>query len=58
MLRNPLYQVVVENRRGDPVPFGPKMVRQACEQLASTIRGEIAKGNEKDISNPHVVAVI
>lgn len=58
MLRDPLYQVHVENREGQLAPLGPKMVKDACDNLALVIREQIAAGNEKLIFNPHVVAVL
>ena len=53
-----LHQVFVETREGKLVPLGPKMVKEACEQFASTIKEQIIQGNEKHVSNPHVVAVL
>jgi hypothetical protein len=58
MLRNPLHQVFVETRSGELVALGPKMVKEACENFASSIRQQIALGNEKHVSNPHIVAVL
>jgi hypothetical protein len=57
MLRNPLYQVHVEDREGRLVPLGPKMGKDACDRFADAIRKQISLGKEKLVSNPHVAAV-
>lgn len=50
-----LCQVWVERRNGKPpIPFGPKMMKDACEMLSIAINQQIALGREKLIANPTI----
>jgi hypothetical protein len=53
-----LYQVVVEDRRGELRRVGPAMGGYGAHMLQSTINGEIRSGKEKVWSNPHVVEIM
>lgn len=51
----PLCQIWVERRNGQPpIPFGPKMLKYACEMLLIAINQQIALGREKLIANPTI----
>lgn len=52
-----LYQVMVETHQGIEIPFGPKMMRAACEKLCVEMNKMIIRGKEKTFSNPRVVNV-
>ena len=53
-----LYQIVVERTRdGEKLPIGPAMARDALGPLYDAIRAAIKSGQEKDWSNPTLVAV-
>jgi hypothetical protein len=51
-----LYQVIVR-RRGEQIPFGPKIEKAAAEQFCLAIETGIRVGVEKELSDPHVVRV-
>jgi len=57
-MRQPLYQVHVEVKGGKILPIGPAMLKGAADNLAQTIKTEIAKGTEKTWFNPQVLPVI
>jgi hypothetical protein len=52
-----LYQLVV-TRGGKEIRLGPKMERQFVDQLYETVLNGIRCGAEKELSNPHIVAVV
>lgn len=54
MLKEPLYQVHVEQRGGEVIPVGPKLLKWAAEMALVTIKTEIAAGREKTWGNPHL----
>ena len=55
-LREPLYRVVVD-ARGErfPLAVGPAMLWDACNQFQHEIQLQIAKGKERDWSNPTII---
>lgn len=57
-MRQPLYQVNVEDVEGRLLSVGPAMLRESCEHFAGTIKAQIACGREKSWRNPHVVPLI
>lgn len=52
-----LYQIHVERRDGTCIPIAPRMSREALEPLLVAINAQIALGNEREWSNPHLVPV-
>ena len=53
-----LYQVFVKrNRDGAIIPFGPAVMQEVAEELLVAINGQLALGNEKLISEPHLCKV-
>lgn len=54
-MREPLYQVVVEDEDGNALPVGPKMAKDHAERFHMAISMKIAEGKEKVWSNPHLV---
>lgn len=57
MKPQPLFQVCVEDRKGNLLRVGPQWTRDAAEQLCVAIGKQIIEGKEKVWSNPHVVPV-
>ena len=55
-MRTPLYRVVVEARgQKEPLAVSPGLIRDAAEEYAATIRAMIARGFEKNWTNPTIV---
>jgi hypothetical protein len=55
LTRPVLYQVVVEDRKGNPLRVSPKCSSQTAQALASAINTQVALGREKLWSNATVV---
>lgn len=54
-MKEQLYQLHVEDRKGRLLAVGPKAGRQFCEALCMTVNRLIIDGKEREWSNPHVV---
>jgi hypothetical protein len=55
-MRTPLYRVVVEARgEKEPIAVTPGLLKDAAEEFAAAIRAMIARGLERNWTNPTVV---
>ena len=50
-----LYQVRVEDRSGEVIAVGPKMLKPYAEALLAAIKDAVKVGAEKTWGNPHLV---
>jgi hypothetical protein len=54
-VREPLYQLIVTRQGRGMIPFGPKMKKDAVDQLFMAVEAGIRVGVEKELTDPHVV---
>ena len=54
-VREPLYQLIVTRVGRGMIPFGPKMKKDAVDQLFEAVSAGIRVGVEKELTDPHVV---
>lgn len=54
-IREPLFQVFVEDKEKGRIPIGPKMGMAVCDSVASACQLAIKSGRIHGWSNPHVV---
>lgn len=52
------YQIFVETKTRDLLAIGPKAPEDFLRPLCRAIEEQIARGNEKDWSNPHIVRLL
>ena len=57
-VRAPLYQVIVKRQGRGQIPFGPKMEKAFADEFLHAIEGQIRAGNEKELSDPHIVLCV
>lgn len=56
--REPLFQLIVKRRGWGMIPFGPKMKKDAVDQLYEAVSAAIRVGVEKELTDPHVVRCV
>lgn len=54
-LKEPLYQVFVEDHRHGCIPIGPKIGNAIASELCATVQTSIAAGKITGWTNPHVM---
>jgi hypothetical protein len=57
-MHDPLFQVwATRTDTGElvPVPFFPRVVRQVADEFVTTMRAQIATGNEKRFAEPQAL---